>query len=230
MKKYPLFILILVLSSLTASAQCNDYYVIGQGHEWTYETFNGKGKLSGKNQQKVTAYQQTSSGFKATINSVFFNEKGKKLMEGDLELSCENGTIIMDMRKFIPEEQMKAMGSYEMKIESENLELPSKLSVGQTLKNGSITMTAVGSPIPIKMEVTITDRKVEAKETITTPAGKFECFKISSKSNSKTQMGMNMSFEFSNTEWIAEKVGMVKSETFDKNGKSGGYTILTSRK
>lgn len=229
MKKIP-FLLLGCAMLITGFSQCNDYYVIDQGTEWTFENFDGKGKSAGINQQKVTAFQKTSNGFKSTIHSVFTDKKGKKLMEGDLEMSCDGGTIIMDMRKFIPEEQQKAFGSYEMKMEAENLELPSNLSVGQSLKNGSITMTAVGSPIPMKISVTITNRKVEAKETITTPAGTFECYKISSQSSSKTQMGVNMSFEFATSEWIAEKAGVVKSESFDKNGKSNGYVLLVSRK
>jgi len=151
-------------------------------------------------------------------------------MEGDLEMTCNAGTIIMDMRKFIPEEQKKAMGDFEMKIESENLEIPSKLSVGQQLKDGSVTMTASNSPIPMKMTVKITDRKVEAKETVTTPAGTFECFKISSKSTMTNQMGMTMTFEFTNIEWLSEKVGMVKSESIGKNGKSNGTAILINKK
>jgi hypothetical protein len=229
MKKITLLLAALMLS-FVGFTQCNDYYVIDEGNEWTYENFNARGKSSGKNQQKVTAYQKSGNGFTATIHSTFYNDKGKMMMEGDLEMRCEDGTLIMDMRKFIPEEQQKAFGSYEMKMEAENLELPSKLSVGQSLKNGSITMTAVGSPIPMKLSVDITNRKVEAKETLTTPAGTFECYKITGKTSTKTQMGVNMSFEFSTIEWIAEKAGMVKSETFDKNGKSMGTTVLAARK
>lgn len=229
MKKISILLFALFCTT-SAFAQCNSFYVIDEGTAWTYENYNPKGKTTGKNEQKVTAFDKTSTGFKATVNSVIYNDKGKKVTEGDLELTCDNGTFIMDMRKFIPEEQQKAFSSYEMKIESENLELPSKLSVGQTLKNGSVTLTAVGSPVPMKITVNITDRKVEAKESITTPAGTFECYKISSKSNTQMQMGINMSLNFSGTEWIAEKVGMVKSESFDKNGKSAGYTVLISRK
>ncbi|MBX2944807.1 MAG: hypothetical protein KF725_03150 [Cyclobacteriaceae bacterium] len=229
MKKISALLFTLLCATITYS-QCNDYYVMDQGTEWTYENFGKNGKTSGKNQQKVTAYEKTGNGFKATVNSVMFNDKGKKLMEGDLEMTCDGGVLIMDMRKFIPEEQQKAFSSYEMKMEAENLELPSKLSAGQTLKNGSITMTATGSPIPMTMSVQITDRKVLGKESITTPAGSFDCYKISSKSTIQSKMGINMTFDFSTTEWIAEKVGMVKSESFDKNGKSNGYTVLVSRK
>lgn len=135
----------------------------------------------------------------------------------------------MDMRKFLPQEQQKAFDSYELKFDTENLELPSKLSAGQVLKNGYVTMTAVGSPIPMKMTVHITDRKVEGKETVTTPAGTFECWKISSKSNTQMQMGVNMNLNFSSAEWIAEKAGMIKSESYDKNGNLASYTLLVSR-
>lgn len=221
--------LVLFLISVYTFAQCNDFYVLADGTTWTYENFNGKGKSVGKNDQKVTAYQATAGGYQATLRTVLYNEKGKKLTEADLDVKCEGGVFIMDMRRFIPQEQQKAFDSYELKFETENLELPSKLSAGQTLKNGSVTMTAVGSPIPMKMTVNITDRKVEGKETITTPAGTFECWKISSKSSTQMQMGVSMNLNFSTAEWFTEKAGMVKSESYDKNGNLASYTLLVNR-
>jgi len=217
-----------LISCITSVAQCNEYYVLNDGTAWTYETYNAKGKLNGKTQQNVKSFEKTATGFNAVVTSVLYNDKGKEQTKGDLEMSCVNGTFIIDMRKFIPEEQQKMFASYKMTIQSENLELPAKLTVGQMLKDGSITLATEGSPLPMKMTVVISDRKVEGKETITTPAGTFECFKISSKSKVSTQMGVNMSFNFSTIEWIAPKVGMVKSESFDKNGKPNGYTQLAS--
>ncbi|WP_133259501.1 TapB family protein [Pseudochryseolinea flava] len=218
---------IAIISS--AAAQCNQFYPIQNGSYWEMETYNGKGKLTGKNQQRVIQYNGTASGFTATINSTTLNEKGKELMKGDLELKCAGGTVYIDMRNFINEDQMKALQSYELKVESENLELPSALSVGQTLKNGTVTLTATNAPMPMKMTVNITDRKVEAKESVTTPAGTFDCYKITSKGTFKNQMGINMTFEFSTVEWLAPKVGMVKTESYNKNGKLNGSTVLTKR-
>ncbi|MCK6618072.1 MAG: DUF3108 domain-containing protein [Cyclobacteriaceae bacterium] len=223
------FSLALLLFTVYTFAQCNDFYVLADGTTWTYENYNGKGKSVGKNEQKVTAYQAVANGYKATLHTVVYNEKGKKLTEADLDVTCEGGVFIMDMRRFIPQEQQKAFDSYELKFETENLELPSKLSAGQALKNGSVTMTAVGSPIPMKITVTITERKVEGKETITTPAGTFECWKISSKSSTQMQMGVAMNLNFSSVEWFAEKAGMVKSESYDKNGNLASYTLLVNR-
>ena len=144
-------------------------------------------------------------------------------------MKCENGTLFIDMRNYLNQDQMKAFSGYEMKIESTSLETPSNLSVGQQLKDGSFVMTAEGSAMPMKMTVNITNRKVLAQETITTPAGTFTCYKISSDMAMQTQMGININTKFSSIEWITEKAGAVKTESYDKNGKLVGYTLLTKR-
>jgi hypothetical protein len=226
MKYRILLLLSFVLGTTCVFAQCNEFYQLEEGRAWEMESYNAKGKLSGKNIQKVTAYSSTANSFTSTIHSTMFNEKGKELTQGDLLVSCNNGTILIDMRNFVNEEQMKAFQSYEMKMESDNLELPEKLSVGQSLKDGSMTLTASNSPIPMFMTVTVTDRKVIAKETLTTPAGTFDCFKISSNSTFKTKMGIGMTANFSTFEWIAPKVAVVKTESY-KNNKLQGYTLLT---
>ena len=73
------------------------------------------------------------------------------------------------------------------------------------------------------MSVETTDRKVIGKETITTPAGSFNCFVITST----TDMKMGMSQRSTSKQWITEKVGTVKSENYDKNGKISGSSLLT---
>jgi hypothetical protein len=227
-KSITLLLSISLFFTIQTYSQCNDYYVLEMGLEWEYESFNAKGKTTGKQHQKVTKYEVTSSGFKANLQVDMVDKKGKELTSGELELTCEDGVMQFDMRKFVPEEQLKALGSYEMKVEAENLEYPSNLSVGQTLKDGSITVTTVGSPMQMKITVNIVQRKVEAIESITTPAGTFEAMKISSKSIIKNQMGISMTFEFDQIEWLAKEVGMVKSESF-KKGKLNSYSLLVKR-
>ena len=227
-KLIALFLSISLFLTIQSYSQCNDYYVLEEGLEWEYESFDAKGKITGKQHQKVTKYNATSSGFKAEILVDMVDKKGKELTSTEMELTCEDGVMQFDMQKFVPAEQLKALGDYEMKMEAENLEYPHDLSVGQTLKDGSITVTAVGSPMAMKITVNIVQRKVEAIESITTPAGTFETMKISSKSIIKNQMGISMTFEYDQVEWLAKGVGMVKSE-FSKKGKSKGYSLLVSR-
>jgi hypothetical protein len=112
----------------------------------------------------------------------------------------------------------------EMEMKMDNLEFPSNLKEGQTLKDASFEMTAKNSPMPMKFNFNITDRKVEGKESVTTPAGTFDCFKISEKTHSKMMIS-NM--EFTTVQYIAEKYGAVKTETYRSNGKLMGYSLLT---
>ncbi|HEY3404107.1 MAG TPA: hypothetical protein VGK59_12010, partial [Ohtaekwangia sp.] len=206
------------------------FYVLENGTEWEMENYNAKEKLIGKNQWKVTSYTTTASGYTATVHSSLTNEKGKEQAKSDLEMKCDNGVFFIDMRNFITEDQLKALGTYETKVEATNLEVPSKLSIGQTLKDGTITITAVGTGMPIKMTATITNRKVEAQESITTPAGTFTTYKISSNLTLQNQMGINVNMNFSTIEWLAPKVGLVKTESYNKSGKLMGYSVLSKRK
>jgi len=76
------------------------------------------------------------------------------------------------------------------------------------------------------MNVWITNRKVEAIEDITTPAGTFTCYKISSDVETK----MMMKISIKSVEWYAKNVGTVRTESYNNNGKLTGYTLLTDFK
>ena len=69
-----------------------------------------------------------------------------------------------------------------------------------------------------------TNRKVEARESYTCPAGTFECLVISQT----TQTKMVMKIETSSKEWYAKEIGMVRSEFYNKKGVLKGYSLLTA--
>ena len=75
----------------------------------------------------------------------------------------------------------------------------------------------------MNMRVNITDRVVEGIESVSTPAGTFNCYKISYLTSSKVMM-VNTSFK--TVQFIAENMGAVKTETYKSNGSLMGYSIL----
>jgi len=220
---------VLAAPSFNSFSQCNVYFPLQQGMSWTYESYNASDKLTGKNEMTVKEFNSTDNGYEAIVSSVIYDNKGKKISSGELTYTCENGTVFVDMRKFVPEQQLSAMGSYEMEITSDNLEIPSDLKEGQSLKDGTITLTASNAPIPMSIEVRITDRVVKAKEDITVPAGDFGCYKIISSSKMNMKMGMSINNEYRSVQWYAENVGMVRSESYDQNGKLTGYSVLVKK-
>jgi hypothetical protein len=229
MKKLSLIFLAIVITIGTSYSQCNSYYDFKEGTLFEVKSFNAKNKEEGRSISKVTSYSQSGDGFEAIINSTVYDRKDKEVHQGDFQMSCSNGMMLIDMRKFIPEESLKAMQGAEIEITGDFLEIPSRLSVGQTLKDGFIEMKVSTQPgFGMNTTITINNRKVESKETVTTPAGTFDCFKISYNINAQTKMmGMNMNNLMKAEEWVSEGVGVVKTSSYNSKGSLMGYTLLS---
>lgn len=81
------------------------------------------------------------------------------------------------------------------------------------------------------MSFKVTNRKVVGNETVTSPAGSWDCFKITYDADFSTKvMGMSMPMRMQATEWFAPGFGVVKTESYGKNGKLAGSTLITGVK
>jgi len=115
----------------------------------------------------------------------------------------------------------------EMSVEGGNLEMPWKLKAGDMLKDGDLKMSfSSGGTTMMNMTTSITNRKVEAVENVTTPAGTYECYKISYEIATKMMINIKMK----GVEWYAKNVGLVKSESYSTDGKLMGSTVLSGLK
>ena len=224
MKKFGLFILVSIITMSSGWAQCHDYYDFEEGSYWRFSSYNAKGKLMGQSSQVIKKYTATDNGYKALVEIVSIDKKGKKGEPMEYEWECKDGLMLFDMKKFLPDEQLSQMEDFEIAVSGENLELPSGLSVGDDLADANVVMDMSTGGMGMKISVDITNRMVEKKESITTDAGSFDCLKISSTITTKSIMSMEMQ----TVEWMAPGVGMVKSETYRK-GNMIGYTVLDAR-
>ena len=143
----------------------------------------------------------------------------------------------MDMDRFVPDEAMQGVADgMTFEIEGNAWELPENLEAGQTLKDGEFTMKISSDNPAMAMaagnwDFVITDRKVEKQEKVTTSAGTFDAYKISYTIQMEMKMmGMTRKMEVSGADWIAEGVGSVKSESYNKKGALTNYTLLVGTK
>lgn len=114
----------------------------------------------------------------------------------------------------------------DVTIEADNLTYPSVLKVGEKLDDGQLVMKVKTDGMTIAtITLTVHNRKVEAKESITTDAGTFSCYKISYDITNKVGF---ITTNLSVIEWMAHGVGLVKSETYNRRGRLTGYSKLTS--
>jgi hypothetical protein len=113
----------------------------------------------------------------------------------------------------------------EVSMEGDPLMIPSNLKVGQSLPDATTKIkTGMNGMSLMTVTLSVTDRKVEGMETITTPAGTFECYKITQTTSMKTIMSKS----FTTEEFYAAGVGLVRTNTYKKNGKLESYQELLS--
>lgn len=199
---------------------CDSYFPFKKDIQFEITSYNPKGKKESVASYKVLNIENNT----ATIETQVSDDKGKDLTTSTFQVTCNGNGISIDFKSLMNAELMKQYKDVDLEMTGTNLEFPNDLKVGQTLNDANLKMTMDMGGMKMNMTVDITNRKVNAKESITTPAGTFNCYAISS--NSETKMGLKMMFEIK--EWVAEGMGVIKSETYNKNGKLMGYTELTS--
>jgi hypothetical protein len=220
-----LFVFSLLAGSSLLAQDCEAYFPMEEGAVREMESYNHKDKLEGKITYTVKEVRTEGDVTLIVTQMVMEDKKGEETYETELVMECEEGVFKIDMKNYMQAGMMPEAGDMEVEVNSKNLEFPSELKPGMELPDGYITVNmGSGGMSMMNLRVDILNRKVEGIETIDTPAGKFECYKISQESEVKTIM----TIKASSIEWIAKEVGTVRSESYNKKGKLQGYTVLTA--
>ena len=218
-----------LFTSTALSQDCSKFYPMEEGTIFQYTMTNKKGKTEGVTEYSITNVDNSGGAINATMNMKFTDEKGKEIMISDYKMSCKGGSVKIDYNSLVPSNMMKQytdMG-VDMDISGTDIELPNDLSVGQDLADANVAMTIKMTGMKMTIKVDQINRKVEKKESITTPAGTYECYVLSQDLISET-MGAKQTMQ--SKLWLAERVGMVKQETYNKKGDLISKSELTSFK
>jgi len=210
----------LLLSGNIFSQDCSNYYYLQNNKTIQMTISNSKGKESGKMTYTISDSKKSGNLITATINSEFVDSKGQTISKGTNNVKCENGVMQMNMKTFIPPAQLEQIRSGTATASDVYLEYPANMKVGDQLKDGQFSMDyESASGLKSTIEISITERKVEGKESVTTPAGTWECYKISAKNRILTKVvSLGIPITMSVTEWFAPGFGIVKTES--RTGKT----------
>lgn len=196
-------------------------FIVGGVYRTSFQMtmYNKKDKPTGVIDYKVTE----ASGDTATLYYEMHDEKGKMISSSEYDITCRDDGISIDFSSMM---SPAVMGQYQdMEVDMTGTELiyPNNLSEGQSLPDADVLMNVKMTPINLKMTSKMFNRKVESKESVTTPAGTFDCYVISYDNEMKMGVKMTGSAKL----WLSEGVGMVKQETYNKKGDFQGSTVLT---
>tara|TARA_R110002020_G_scaffold428977_6_gene638510 strand:+ start:1196 stop:1885 length:690 start_codon:yes stop_codon:yes gene_type:complete len=226
MKRIVLFILPLcfLIGNISAQESCSTYYPFKKGASFEITSYSKKDKVAAVSKYEVTNIEQTAAGEVATISAQIEDEKNKPLAESTFEVNCSNGKTSIDYKSLVPTALLEQYKDMDYKLSGTNLEIPNNLQVGESLPDADMIMNVSMAGIGMKLEFSMTDRKVTNKESVTTPAGTFDCLVITYN----TEMKMGMKRSGSGKQWIAQGVGMVKQEDYNTKGKETSSSMLTA--
>lgn len=219
--------LVLLLASTGLKAQDCGFYSLSKGTTFSYQNLDEKGKVTGSSRLECIGADLSSLSQIYKMHSTFFDAKNKESMVQDYNMRCDGGNFYVDMKNMLNPTTMAGVKDMEVNITSNDIMYPTNLTNGMSLPDANITITAATNGMTIMtISVMVTDRKVVGNESVTVPAGTFDCYKITYNIETK----MMFKITGSASEYMNKKVGLVKSESFDKKGKLIASTILTEYK
>jgi hypothetical protein len=208
-------------SFLTHAQDCSGYYFLKEKNIVEVSLYNKKGDDSGKHIYTVTSVANTGSGASSTLNSEIFNKDGKSTAKAVESIECKGGVMMLDMKMNmnLSDAQQKQYSKSTVTGDKIYIEYPSAMKVGDDLKDANMVLNMMNNGMEQTVEVNITKRKVIAKESVTSAAGTWDCFKITFNTKTKvTVMNIGIPISFDVTEWYCPGFGQVKTES--KHGSS----------
>ena len=234
--------IIAALALLLAVPVCiagNPFVPSEEGTALMYVNRDKKGNIVSRSVQTVTGVAETAEGTVITINDKTLDADGKPLISDTSAMSditvrirISGDKVIFPMQnldQLIAEIKESILGNddIDFTVAMDEICYPLHPQAGQQLETVhiSISLTAYDQQFDI-IKITIKDRSITGRETVTVPAGTFDCWTVSETEVTKTPIGMGTTTQ--SVTWYAEGIGEVKSQTLNKRGKLEESSELVS--
>lgn len=225
-RNFLLFLALFSFSFLAKAQNCEAYYPMDEGSVFEMTSYDAKGKETGKARNTVIEKKVNGDELEAVVKVDHFDKKGKESFSSEYSMFCKNGQFSLDMRNMMGPDNMGSLQNVEVTVDASEMTFPVDPQPGTTLEDAHLKVSMNTSGFSMGgMQVNITNRKIKGRESITTPAGTFDCVVITQNVESKT-MGIKISA--SGKTWYSKGAGAVRTESYNKKGKLMGTEILTS--
>ncbi len=219
-----IFLLLAFLTVGLSNGQsvCSKYYAMGQGTTFQLTTYDGD-KVTSIVDYLVAESGSTASGERALMKTEIKDKDGEIVSGSEFEIICEDDIVYVDFKSLMGPDVLSQFPDMDIEVSGTALQLPNSLQEGQNLPDAD--MLAVINMNPIKMRLTfiMTNRKVVGEETVTIPAGTFDCVVLTYDYESK----MGIKVTGTTKQWFAENVGLVLQQDYNRKGRETTKTVMT---
>ncbi|HEV7349083.1 hypothetical protein [Telluribacter sp.] len=200
---------------------------VKEGGGFEMVSYDSKGKTTGTLLYKFKNVKTEGGATVIDMEFESFDKKGTSQLKNLYQMRCDGNQLVLDANSLVAMEQQRMFKDMNMKFTSSDIIYPGQLAVGQQLQDASIHGEGASGPLNVTFDMGMNNRKVEAQEKITVPAGTYDAYKVTSDMTVKTKMGMGMTMEAQSVSYrVPGVLWDVKSETYRK-GKLLGYTELS---
>lgn len=231
MRKVILILAFAFSSVLLVSAQdCMTFFPVSEGATLTNKTYDANNNLLATTVYKVNEANDYTSNADMQVGFVMTNGNNTVIDQGNLDARCNDGMFSLKMinRAICPE--AVDLLTTDTELVGDFLDYPNTFAGPYPFDN-TFNMSGGEFTIRSKSEkkdlarVRVYNRNYVNNENITTPAGNFDAskitfdFDVAKDGNTTTYKGV---------EWYSTGAGIVRSETYDKDGSMRNFSELTS--
>ncbi len=160
--------------SVPGENSCDNNLLFRKGVEIQTTTNNIQGNVTMKSVSRITKVYEEGGMTVSECEMKTAAENGGNEKVTTARYKCDGKHFYMDLASFLSDTKQNT------RVETTGLQFPFNVRVGETLPDASNSIVMNRGGKEMKLTSHIKERKVEAKESVTTSAGTFECYRISS--------------------------------------------------
>lgn len=229
--KSPILLLLIttVFSLKGFSQNCEFYFPLVENRGVQLQNFNQRDRLQSTQEIRVRQVETDGESIIATMDSRFFDQRGREQHEGSFRVICTGNQMMVDVQSLLDPNMMEGFQGMEVQVEGNHIILPSGMQAGQSLPDAELQMkVTTGGVTFADIKFTISNRKVESREKVEVPAGSFDSYKLSYETFMETRtMGIPIRVSGRVVEYHAPGIGAVRTETYDSRDRLQGYTVVS---
>ena len=222
-------------SIISKTGSCGALVLFHKGAQIEGTSYDAAGKEMTKQLTTITDVTDVDGILTAKSSAKMDGTAAGKTM--NLTYTCDGTYLNLDMSAML----QNFGGMASLKGVAKPVQFPINISVGENLPDASYTISVDRAATKMDVTSTIKNRTVTALENITTPAGSWDCYKVTADMSSSIesadanmkkimeQVQSKMKMKMSMIMWYTPKIGIVRTEMY-KNGTLSSRSDITAIK
>lgn len=209
------FLIITFISFCTISGQ--EFFSTNVGQHFKYvRRYADDGDIKWTHTMKINSVDRLANGqISVNYTSNVVNRKDRQIFKKPIEMNIlidKNGDITMDIASTATAVFQSVFPKSFIKSSGGQTTLPSSMKKGNVLPDAKAKVSVIG----VKYLVDVSKRVVIGTDTITTPAGTFDCVVVREQKLEKAPVYSRITTSYT---WYSKGVGFVRHDTYDENMK-----------